>query len=105
MVFRCQRRCIRSRKGGGEMPVSREIREAIRQGSWIRKMFEDGAVLKAERGEENVFDFTLGNPYGDPPFAYSAELSRLCADPPPRLHRYMPHAGLPEARRGAARSL
>jgi aspartate aminotransferase len=47
---------------GGKMPASPEIREAIRQGSWIRKMFADGAVLKAERGEENVFDFTLGNP-------------------------------------------
>ena len=87
------------------MPASPEIREAIRQGSWIRKMFEDGAVLKAERGEENVFDFTLGNPYGDPPAALSAELSRLCADPPPGLHRYMPNAGMPEARRAAARSL
>ena len=87
------------------MPASPEIREAIRQGSWIRKMFEDGAVLKAERGEENVFDFTLGNPYGDPPAALSAELARLCADPPPGLHRYMPNAGAPEARRAAARSL
>ena len=86
------------------MPASPEIREAIRQGSWIRKMFEDGAVLKAERGEENVFDFTIGNPYGDPPAALSAELARLCADPPPGLHRYMPNAGLPEARRAAARS-
>ncbi|HEY5190540.1 MAG TPA: aminotransferase class I/II-fold pyridoxal phosphate-dependent enzyme, partial [Candidatus Deferrimicrobium sp.] len=87
------------------MPSSPEIREAIRQGSWIRKMFEDGAVLKAERGEENVFDFTLGNPYGDPPAALSAELARLCADPPPGLHRYMPNAGAPEARRAAALSL
>ena len=87
------------------MPASPEIREAIRQGSWIRKMFEDGAVLKAERGEENVFDFTLGNPYGEPPAALSAELSRLCAEPPPGLHRYMPNAGIPEARRAAARSL
>ena len=87
------------------MPASPEIREAIRQGSWIRKMFEDGAVLKAERGEENVFDFTLGNPYGDPPAALSAELARLCADPPPGLHRYMPNAGMPEARRAAAQSL
>jgi aspartate aminotransferase len=87
------------------MPASPEIREAIRQGSWIRKMFEDGAVLKAERGEENVFDFTLGNPYGDPPPALSAELARLCADPPPGLHRYMPNAGVPEARRAAALSL
>ncbi len=87
------------------MPASPEIREAIRQGSWIRKMFEDGAVLKAERGEGNVFDFTLGNPCGDPPAALSAELARLCADPPPGLHRYMPNAGMPEARRAAARSL
>ena len=87
------------------MPASPEIREAIRQGSWIRKMFEDGAVLKAERGEENVFDFTLGNPYGEPPAALAAELSRLCSDPPPGLHRYMPNAGLPESRRAAARSL
>lgn len=87
------------------MPASPEIREAIRHGSWIRKMFEDGAALKAVRGEENVFDFTLGNPYGEPPAALSAELSRLCSDPPPGLHRYMPNAGLPEARRAAARSL
>jgi len=87
------------------MPASPEIREAIRQGSWIRRMFEDGAVLKTERGEENVFDFTLGNPYGDPPAALSAELARLCAAPPPGLHRYMPNAGVPEARRAAARSL
>ncbi len=87
------------------MPASPEIREAIRQGSWIRKMFEEGAVLKAERGEENVFDFTLGNPYGDPPAVFSAELARLCADPPPGLHRYMPNAGVPEARRAAAESL
>jgi aspartate aminotransferase len=87
------------------MPASPEIREAIRQGSWIRKMFEDGALLKAERGEENVFDFTLGNPFGDPPAPLSAELARLCADPPPGLHRYMPNAGFPESRSAAARSL
>ena len=67
------------------MPAAPEIREAIRAGSWIRKMFEDGAVLKAERGEENVFDFTLGNPYGDPPAALSAELARLCAETTLRL--------------------
>ncbi|MBS1245269.1 MAG: aspartate aminotransferase, partial [Deltaproteobacteria bacterium] len=87
------------------MPASPQIREAIRQGSWIRKMFEDGAVLKAERGEENVFDFTLGNPYGEPPAGLSAELARLCAEPPPGLHRYMPNAGVPAARRAAALSL
>ena len=36
------------------MPVSPTVRSAIQQGSWIRKMFEEGALLKAERGTENL---------------------------------------------------
>jgi aspartate aminotransferase len=87
------------------MPAAPEIRDAIRTGSWIRKMFEEGAVLKAERGAGNVFDFTLGNPYGDPPAPLAAELARLAASPPPGMHRYMPNAGFPEVRRAAALSL
>ena len=87
------------------MPAAPEIRDAIRNGSWIRRMFEDGAALKAERGHGNVFDFTLGNPYGDPPPALAAELARLAASPPPGMHRYMPNAGFPEVRRAAARAL
>ena len=87
------------------MPAAPEIREAIRAGSWIRRMFEEGAALKAARGEANVFDFTLGNPYGDPPGPLADELARLAADPPPGLHRYMPNAGFPEVRRAVADSL
>ena len=34
----------------------------MEQSSWIRRMFEEGMALKAEYSEENVFDFTLGNP-------------------------------------------
>ena len=33
----------------------------------IRKMFEEGSVLKQKFGEENVYDFSLGNPDLDPP--------------------------------------
>jgi aspartate aminotransferase len=87
------------------MPAAKEIREAVRNGSWIRKMFEEGAALKIERGDENIFDFTLGNPYGDPPPALAAELARLVASPPPGLHKYMPNAGYPEVRGAVARDL
>ena len=80
------------------MPASPEIREAIRQGSWIRKMFEEGALLIAEKGAENVYDFTLGNPYGDPPPRLAAEIARLAAAPGPDLHRYMPNAGFADVR-------
>ena len=87
------------------MPISPEVREAIRQGSWIRRMFEEGARLKAERGPENVFDFSLGNPYGAPPESLSEEIRRLASVPPPDLHRYMPNAGFPNVRAKVAEAL
>ncbi len=87
------------------MPASPEIREAIRQGSWIRKMFEEGALLKTKKGLENVFDFTLGNPYGDPPAPLAREIARLAATPPPDLHKYMPNAGFPDVRQKVAEDL
>ena len=87
------------------MPAAKEIQKAIANGSWIRKMFEEGAILKKERGAENIFDFTLGNPYGDPPPAFSAELIRLISTPPPGLHKYMPNAGYPEVRQAVVRDL
>jgi aspartate aminotransferase len=87
------------------MPASPEVIAAIRQGSWIRKMFEDGATLKAAKGEANVFDFSLGNPYGEPPEELSEEIRRLATAPPADLHRYMPNAGFPDVRRKVAHSL
>ncbi len=68
-------------------------------------MFEEGALLKAKKGAENVHDFSLGNPFGEPPAPLSAELARLAAQPPPDLHRYMPNAGFADVRRNVAQSL
>ncbi len=87
------------------MPASPEIREAIRQGSWIRKMFEDGAQLKSVQGPDNVFDFSLGNPYGAPPGELLEEMRRLLAASSEDLHRYMPNAGFPDVRKKIAASL
>jgi len=84
------------------MPVARKIREAMERSSWIRKMFEEGARLKAEFGAENVFDFSLGNPNLDPPQAFRQVLRELAEEERPGCHGYMPNAGYPEVREAVA---
>ena len=42
------------------MAVSDRVLKSMENSSWIRKMFETGGRLKAEFGEDNVFDFSLG---------------------------------------------
>jgi len=44
------------------MTVANVINQQLDRSSWIRRMFEEGIRLKAERGAENIYDFSLGNP-------------------------------------------
>jgi aspartate aminotransferase len=87
------------------MSVSAKIKAAMEGSSWIRRMFEEGAELKARLGPERVYDFTLGNPDLAPPGPFKEELARAAADARPGLHAYMPNAGLPETRRALAEHL
>ena len=87
------------------MGVSRAIAEQMERSSWIRRMFEIGIQLKQERGAENVFDFTLGNPDVEPPPAVQDALRRVVAEERPHLHGYMPNAGFPEVRERIAAML
>ena len=57
------------------MTISNKIEDIISRASFIRKMFEEGAHLKAEFGAENVYDFSLGNPNLPPPEKFN-EISR-----------------------------
>ena len=84
------------------MALSKKIEGFISQSSWIRKMFEDGIRLKKEFGEENVFDFSLGNPNVSPPERFKELMREVAADERPGVHAYMPNAGNPEARRAIA---
>ena len=68
-------------------------------------MFETGIQLRRERGPENVFDFSLGNPEVEPPDAVIAALRRVVEENRPRSHGYMPNAGYPEVRAQIARQL
>lgn len=87
------------------MSIARLVAEQLERASWIRRMFEEGARLKAERGADKVFDFTLGNPDVDPPAEVLAALTRLAAEHPPQIHAYMPNPGFPAARQAVARHL
>ena len=87
------------------MAVSNKIRGLLEQGSWIRRMFEEGIALKQQFGDENVFDLSLGNPILEPPDEFSEELRRIVEDPSPGMHRYMPNSGYPETRAAVAAQL
>ena len=80
------------------MTVAKIIHQQLERSSWIRKMFEEGIRLKAERGAENIFDFTLGNPSEDPPKSVVEAFQRLAEKSAPGSHGYMPNAGYPAAR-------
>jgi aspartate aminotransferase len=74
--------------------------------SWIRKMFEAGAELKARFGEDAVCDFSLGNPDLAPPAAVGRALRALADEADqPFFFGYMQNAGYPFARQRLAEQL
>lgn len=87
------------------MSIAKRVRNGMAQGSWIRRMFEEGASLKQKYGEENVFDLSLGNPVMEPPAQFYQELRRLAENPLPGMHRYMANAGYAETRAAVAAQL
>jgi aspartate aminotransferase len=84
------------------MAIADKIQGFIAQSSWIRKMFEEGIQLKREFGDENVFDFSLGNPNVEPPEELKKELRLVVGEDLPGKHTYMPNAGYPETREAIA---
>lgn len=84
------------------MAIARKMNEFSQRSSWIRKMFEEGARLKAEYGADNVFDFSLGNPDLAPPPGFKSVLQALAAEDSPGMHAYMPNGGYPQVRAAVA---
>ena len=74
--------------------------------SVIREIFEYGKKRKAEIGEENVFDFSLGNPSVPTPAAVTAALERIIRETDPvRLHGYTSAQGDTAVRTKIAESI
>ncbi len=77
------------------MTIAKKIDTFITRSSWIRKMFEEGARLKAEHGADKVYDFSLGNPNVPPPDRFRQVLKETVSQSGPSDHIYMPNTGYP----------
>jgi aspartate aminotransferase len=88
-----------------EMAISKKVKAALNGASWVRRMFEEGEELKRLHGEENVYDFSLGNPNLEPPASLKKALKALADCPVPGMHRYMPNCGYSDTRKAIAEYL
>jgi aspartate aminotransferase len=83
--------------------LASKIEGFLTKASWIRKMFETGAELKAKHGEDAVCDFSLGNPDLPPPPEVGAAMADVCAHAGESFaFGYMPNTGYPFAREALA---
>jgi aspartate aminotransferase len=87
------------------MAIAHKIQQVMEKSSWIRKMFEEGAALKKQFGEKNVFDFSLGNPNLEPPDKFFDLFASIAQQKIPGKHGYMSNAGHAETREAVAEYL
>lgn len=80
------------------MAIAVKMREFAERSSWIRRMFEAGALLKGRYGADNVFDFSLGNPDLPPPPRFGEVLQEVAGRSGAGRHGYMANNGYPEVR-------
>jgi len=78
--------------------ISKKLKDKVSQPSAIRAMFEKGNQLRKLYGDENVFDFSLGNPNLPPPKRVNDTIIRLICQNRPGMHGYMPNAGYASVR-------
>ncbi len=84
------------------MAISEKMQLFATKSSWIRKMFEKGASMKATYGAANVCDFSLGNPDVPPPHQFDEVIQEIVRDTTPGVHGYMPNGGYPWVRQAIA---
>ncbi|MDR0598099.1 MAG: pyridoxal phosphate-dependent aminotransferase [Treponema sp.] len=89
------------------MAIARGVKDALSGSSMIRKMFEEGTLLKERHGAGKVFDFSLGNPDVEPPPAFHRVFLRLAqedaAGKSKGSHGYMSNPGFPAVREALAK--
>lgn len=86
------------------MPIADRMMRRVAEFGVIKNMFEEGRKLKERHGEENVFDFSLGNPDLPPPAELRNALREL-ARSETLSFGYAPVAGHLPLREALARRL
>ena len=81
---------------------NKKLVEGLGHSSMIRAMFEEGARLKKIYGDDNVYDFSLGNPEVEPPAEVIDTLKKYINSGEEGLHKYMNNAGFPDVRQKVA---
>ena len=86
--------------------ISEKMQLLAKNGSAIRAMFEEGKLMAAKYGKENVYDFSLGNPNTPAPESIrKAAIEILEQTDPVALHGYMSNVGYEDVRDSLAKSL
>ena len=86
--------------------VNNKMYELGTKKSTIRTIFEFGRKRAAEVGEENVYDFSLGNPnVPTPDFIKDAAVDILMNTEPSAIHGYTVAPGNPQVRKALADSI
>ena len=85
--------------------ISKRIQEQLKKGSPIREAFEEGQRLAKIYGAENVFDFSIGNPYVEAPKKVKESIQKIIEQNPRQIHSYMNDAGYEDVRKAIADNL
>ncbi|AOR24621.1 pyridoxal phosphate-dependent aminotransferase [Clostridium taeniosporum] len=79
--------------------ISDKMKNLVANNSAIRAMFEEGKRLASIYGEENVFDYSIGNPNVEPPENIKNAINEILNEESPNfVHGYMNNSGYEDVR-------
>lgn len=79
--------------------ISSKMEALLQSNSVIRNMFEEGKKLSQIYGDENVYDFSIGNPNVEPPEHIKSIIKEILNSESPNLiHGYMNNSGYEDVR-------
>ncbi len=83
--------------------ITDKMKNLVKNGSAIRAMFEEGKIMREKLGDENVFDFSLGNPSIVPPASVKQAIYDILENEPEMfVHGYMNNSGYEDVRDATA---